>query len=318
MAMGRLISRLSPILQRRLSWDAAAGATSCVKTACTRSKDCYSLSYLLPGLSGSLTADFSTSGLIAAGRMHMTDHRTKVCPHHCQYWIQQCSGARGHCRHLSLGIGSQAGASHSVTGVLSPEEVNTRLDFTPQLSKLQASMGLCTAPQQHAACRRAQHNSHRSSVAKGQPVALHRNLVVRAVKLLCFGVTFAPACRAGICALQSAIRRAVMRRADPAGCCQPGGSRNFVHSLPLLEGPPTHEPMACHPGGCHSRSSLDACSLSIPRGLLPGTDSHVSALCLARQRIAPAAGNVSSLLPMIACAGMPTAHLPVRSPPQLE
>lgn len=33
----------------------------------------------------------------------------------------------------------QAGASHAVTGRLSPEEVNRRLDFTPQLSKLQAS-----------------------------------------------------------------------------------------------------------------------------------------------------------------------------------
>ena len=91
--MGRLISRLSPLLQRRLSWDAAAGATICVRMACTRSKDCYSLSHLLPSLSGSLPADFSTGGLIAAGRMHVSAHSTKVRPCHWQVWMQQYNAA---------------------------------------------------------------------------------------------------------------------------------------------------------------------------------------------------------------------------------
>lgn len=73
--MGRLVSRLSPFLQRRLSWE-ALGPSSSLRKPC--SKGCYSLSHLLPSLSGSLTADFSSSGLIAAGRAHMEVPKVSV------------------------------------------------------------------------------------------------------------------------------------------------------------------------------------------------------------------------------------------------
>ena len=74
-----------------------------------------------------------------------------------------------------------------MTGVLSPEEVNTRLDFTPQLSKLQVSTGLCSVPQRATACRVQDGSTQVPQVlAHGERPACCRKLVIiPVIKLLC-------------------------------------------------------------------------------------------------------------------------------------
>ena len=146
-----------------------------------------------------------------------SQHKGAPLPLACLDATVRCSWARAHCRHQKLGNESQAAASHSVTGVLSPEEVNTRLDFTPQLSKLQVSTGLCSVPQ-HGACRTAQHK--RPGPGAWREASLLQIASYQAAMLCSALMSYGlQPVRLDSVLSCSATRRAVLRRAGPAGCC---------------------------------------------------------------------------------------------------